>query len=135
MSCNNNNETTYYPSSGIQSFVINRCSDRLILREKFYRSDEEEKWAFMLRNGEYYFERKQDKELIMSNRQEINILLKPTWYKKHRIIIKRLSKNLITTSYISEDVNKYIVLKLYYDNNYNVKKVQTMLSLRSFEPE
>ena len=92
--------------------------------------------TFYRKGGDYFTNHVGQEELVMSNHQVIDtayVYLKN--YHVRRVRIDRVNDTLFSTSIYTKIILEGLTLRLLYDKNYKIKKIQTYTVVKNYSPQ
>ena len=133
-SCNSKAQHVLVPVDNVRSYKLNENHDTTTIIEerggnsqeviKFYQDGSE---IFTSSYGGH-------KELLMSTTEMLDTIYSgDTYYRDHRIQIKKENLNLFSTSIYHIDVKPVLVLTIYYDHSYNIKAIRNWLVYTTYK--
>lgn len=130
------NSKEFYPSSGIKSYVVKMKKDTIEITENNFDEKFSCVMTFYRKGGDYFTNHVGQEELVMSNHQVIDtayVYLKN--YHVRRVRIERVNDTLFSTSIYTKIILEGLTLKLLYDKNYKIKKIQTYTVVKNYSPQ
>ncbi|MFC2657768.1 MAG: hypothetical protein ACFN1F_03060 [Segatella sp.] len=133
-SCNSKAQHVLVPVDNVRSYKLNENHDTTTIIEerggnsqeviKFYQDGSE---IFTSSYGGH-------KELLMSTTEMLDTIYSgDTYYRDHRIQIKKENLNLFSTSIYHIDVKTVLILTIYYDHSYNIKAIRNWLVYTTYK--
>ena len=133
-SCNPKSQHVLVPVDNVKSYKLYENHDTTTIIEereeapqeviKFYQEGSE---IFTSSYGGH-------KELLMSTTEMLDTVYSGnTYYREHRIQIKKENPNLFSTSIYHIVVQPVLVLTIYYDHSYNIKAIRNWLVYTTYK--
>lgn len=126
----------FYPSWGIKSYVVKMKMDTIEITENNFAQKLSCVMTFYRKGGDYFTNHVGQEELVMSNHQVIDtayVYLKN--YHVRRVRIERVNDTLFSTSIYTKIILEGLTLRLLYDKNYKIKKIQTYTVVKNYSPQ
>lgn len=126
----------FYPSSGIKSYIVKMKMDTIEIKENDFNEKLSCVMTFYRKGGDYFTNHVGQEELVMSNHQVIDtayVYLKN--YHVRRVRIERVNDTLFSTSIYTKIILEGLTLRLLYDKNYKIKKIQTYTVVKNYSPQ
>jgi hypothetical protein len=126
----------FYPSWGIKSYVVKMKKDTIEITENNFDEKFSCVMTFYRKGGDYFTNHVGQEELVMSNHQVIDtayVYLKN--YHVRRVRIERVNDTLFSTSIYTKIILEGLTLRLLYDKNYKIKKIQTYTVVKNYSPQ
>ena len=121
----------FYPSSGIKSYVVKMKKDTIEITENNF-----DVMTFYRKGGDYFTNHVGQEELVMSNHQVIDTAyVYRKNYHVRRVRIERVNDTLFSTSIYTKIILERLTLKLLYDKDYKIKKIQTYTVVKDYSPQ
>ncbi len=119
-------ETLLPSNDNIVSYNVVKDADSIVVYENKSSNRYGRKYKFIYNEGEYYWDNERGKEiLVMSTKQEVDEEhCLPLMARPYRVEIKHAKGGDYITSIYTEGINKRLILRLYYDNSYDINKIQ-----------
>ncbi len=88
------------------------------------------------KGGDYFTNHVGQEELVMSNHQVIDTAyVYRKNYHVRRVRIERVNDTLFSTSIYTKIILERLTLKLLYDKDYKIKKIQTYTVIKDYSPQ
>ena len=117
------NSKEFYPSWGIKSYVVKMKMDTIEITENNFAEKLSCVMTLYRKGGDYFTNHVGQEELVMSN------------YHVRRVRIERVNDTLFSTSIYTKIILERLTLKLLYDKDYKIKKIQTYTVIKDYSPQ
>ena len=126
----------FYPSWGIKSYVVKMKKDTIEITENNFDEKFSCVMTFYRKGGDYFTNHVGQEELVMSNHQVIDTAyVYRKNYHVRRVRIERVNDTLFSTSIYTKIILEGLTLRLLYDKNYKIKKIQTYTVVKNYSPQ
>ena len=135
-SCNSKSQHVLLPVDNVKSYKVCENNDTTTIIEE--REEESREVIKFYKEGSEIFTSDYGgrKELLMSTTEMLDTVYPGnTYYREHRIQIKKENPNLFSTSIYHIDVKPVLVLTIYYDHSYNIKAIRNWFAFTTYESE
>ncbi|WP_456106099.1 hypothetical protein [Prevotella sp.] len=135
-SCNPKSQHVLVPVDNVKSYKLSENHDTTTIIEE-RKEDSQEVIKFYQEGCEIFTSSYGGhKELLMSTTEMLDTIYSgDTYYREHRIQIKKENPNLFSTSIYHIDVKPVLVLTIYYDHSYNIKAIRNWLVYTTYKSE
>lgn len=126
----------FYPSWGIKSYVVKMKKDTIEITENNFDEKLSCVMTFYRKGGDYFTNHVGQEELVMSNHQVIDTAyVYRKNYHVRRVRIERVNDTLFSTSIYTKIILEQLTLRLLYDKDYKIKKIQTYTVVKDYSPQ
>lgn len=126
----------FYPSSGIKSYIVKMKMDTIEITENNFAEKLSCVMTFYRKGGDYFTNHVGQEELVMSNNQVIDTAyVYRKNYHVRRVRIERVNDTLFSTSIYTKIILEQLTLRLLYDKDYKIKKIQTYTVVKDYSPQ
>lgn len=126
----------FYPSSGIKSYIVKMKMDTIEITENNFAEKLSCVMTFYRKGGDYFTNHVGQEELVMSNHQVIDTAyVYRKNYHVRRVRIERVNDTLFSTSIYTKIILEQLTLRLLYDKDYKIKKIQTYTVVKDYSPQ
>ncbi len=126
----------FYPSWGIKSYVVKMKMDTIEITENSFAEKLSCVMTLYRKGGDYFTNHVGQEELVMSNHQVIDTAyVYRKNYHVRRVRIERVNDTLFSTSIYTKIILERLTLKLLYDKDYKIKKIQTYTVVKDYSPQ
>ena len=135
-SCNPKSQHVLVPVDNVKSYKLYENHDTTTIIEE--REEESREVIKFYKEGSEIFTSDYGgrKELLMSTTEMLDTVYSGnTYYREHRIQIKKENPNLFSTSIYHIVVQPVLVLTIYYDHSYNIKAIRNWLVYTTYKSE
>lgn len=130
------NSKEFYPSWGIKSYVVKMKMDTIEITENNFAEKLSCVMTLYRKGGDYFTNHVGQEELVMSNHQVIDTAyVYRKNYHVRRVRIERVNDTLFSTSIYTKIILERLTLKLLYDKDYKIKKIQTYTVIKDYSPQ
>ena len=133
-----NKRIGYFPSVGIKALSVDYEGDTIMVLKKFYGNNNPEKIATFIKGyGGYYSDDFGQHCLMMSCIKELDTTYTiPNSLTRHyKVVIKKESDSLYSTSIYQTIINTYLQLRLFYNGSYVILSIQYRDKAIKYTPE
>lgn len=126
----------FYPSVPIVSYEV-KYKDNSIEIEANYKKGTKtgkQKWILTKKAGKYFIEDQGQSLLFLSNKRELDTIIKKEPYLPKHIIIKSLNDSLFVSSLNRIVVNESFEIEIVYDRNYDIKQIRHQTLWENYVP-
>lgn len=134
--CNSKTQHVLVPVDNVRSYKLSENHDTTTIIEE--RKEDSQEVIKFYQDGSEIFTSSYGghKELLMSTTEMLDTVYSGnTYYREHRIQIKKENPNLFSTSIYHIDVKPVLVLTIYYDHSYNIKAIRNWLVYTTYKSE
>ncbi|WP_156100363.1 hypothetical protein [Prevotella denticola] len=135
-SCNPKSQHVLVPVDNVKFYKLYENHDTTTIIEE--REEESQEVIKFYQEGSEIFTSSYGghKELLMSTTEMLDtVYSENTYYREHRILIKKENSNLFSTSIYNIIVQPVLVLTIYYDHSYNIKAIRNWFAYTTYKSE
>lgn len=126
----------YYPQLPVTSYALKANGDTLNVVETNAKGGNGRVWKLYLKGDEYYMEWLGVEMLMMSTHQLTDSLYTNSMkYQQYRVCIERINDSLFACSFYQDIPTKWLLLRMYYDKDYNLTAIQREEAFVNYECE